>query len=167
MQVCFHLWPQVTAQYLVFTARHGGQRALEPDSIHLVVQQENRLTKAVFGAEVAAHHGCPAAQQHGGDSVQVKAGFHRGREQMLCVLAPLSVHNVAHRIADRAGLTCQHIFDLGICQGQPGFAPHLFPNVIHAANHAEFQTVRSVSRRDGVVDAHEVHRPAAKIHEEH
>ena len=49
MQVCFHLWPQVTAQYLVFTARHGGQRALEPDSIHLVVQQENRLTKAEIG----------------------------------------------------------------------------------------------------------------------
>ena len=27
--------------------------------------------------------------------------------------------------------------------------------------------MRSVSRRDGVVDAHEVHRPAAEIHEEH
>jgi hypothetical protein len=27
--------------------------------------------------------------------------------------------------------------------------------------------VRSVSRRDGVVDAHKVHRPAAEIHEEH
>ena len=33
---------------------------------------------------------------------------------MLCVLAPLPVHNVTHRLADRAGLTCQHIFDLGI-----------------------------------------------------
>ena len=62
MQVCFHLWPQVTAQYLVFTARHGGQRALEPDGVHLVVQQENRLAKAVLRAEVAAHHRCAAAQ---------------------------------------------------------------------------------------------------------
>ena len=86
---------------------------------------------------------------------------------MLCVLATLFVHNVAHRIADRAGLTRQHIFDLGIREGQPGFAPHLFPNVIHAADHAELQAVRSVSRRDGVVDAHKVHCPAAQIHEEH
>ena len=65
------------------------------------------------------------------------------------------------------GLTSQHIFDLGIREGQPGFAPHLLPNIIHAADHAEFQTVRSVSRRDGVVDAHEVHCPAAQVHEEH
>ena len=86
---------------------------------------------------------------------------------MLCVLATLFVHNVAHRIADRAGLTRQHIFDLGIREGQPGFAPHLLPDVIYAADHAEFQAVRSVSRRDGVVDAHEVHCPAAQIHEEH
>ncbi len=63
----------------------------------------------------------PAAQQHGGDGVQIEAGFHRGRQQMLCVLATLPVHNVAHRIADRAGLTCQHIFDLGIRERQPGF----------------------------------------------
>ena len=56
---------------------------------------------------------------------------------------------------------------MGIREGQPGFAPHLFPNVIHAADHAEFQTVGGVSRRDGVVDAHKVHRPAAEIHEEH
>jgi len=86
---------------------------------------------------------------------------------MLCVLATLFVHNVTHRIADRAGLTCQHIFDLGIREGQPGFAPHLLPDVIHAADHAELQAVRSVSRRDGVVDAHEVHCPAAQVHEEH
>ena len=44
---------------------------------------------------------------------------------------------------------------------------YLLPNVIHAADHAEFQAVRSVSRRDGVVDAHEVHCPTAQIHEEH
>ena len=86
---------------------------------------------------------------------------------MLCVLAPLPVHNVAHRIADRAGVTRQHIFDLGIREGQPGFTPHLLPDVIYTADHAEFQTVRSVSRRDGVVDAHKVHCPAAQIHEEH
>ena len=70
-------------------------------------------------------------------------------------------------IADRAGLTCQHILDLGVCQRQAGFPAHLLPNIIHAADHAEFQTVRSVSRRDGVVDAHEVHCPAAQVHEEH
>ena len=99
--------------------------------------------------------------------MKVETGFHRGREQLFCVLAPLPVHNVAHRIADRAGLTCQHIFDLGIRKGQPGFAPHLLPNVIHTANHAEFQTVSCVSRRNGVVDAHKVHCPAAQIHEEH
>ena len=50
---------------------------------------------------------------------------------------------------------------------KPGFAPHLVPNVIHAADHAEFQAVRGVSRRDGVVYAHKVYRPAAEIHEEH
>ena len=70
-------------------------------------------------------------------------------------------------IADRAGLPCQHILDLGIREGQPGFAAHLFSDVIYAADHAELQAVRSVSRRDGVVDAHEVHRPAAQVHEEH
>ena len=70
-------------------------------------------------------------------------------------------------IADCAGLTRQHIFDLGIREGQPGFAPHLFPNIIHAADHAEFQAVGGVSRRDGVVDAHKVYRPAAEIHKEH
>ena len=37
-------------------------RALESDRVHFVVQQENCLTKAVFGAEVAAHHRCAAAQ---------------------------------------------------------------------------------------------------------
>ena len=70
-------------------------------------------------------------------------------------------------MGDRAGVTCQHIFDLGIREGQPGFAPHLLPDVIYAADHAELQAVRSVSRRDGVVDAHKVHCPAAQIHEEH
>ena len=65
-------------------------------------------------------------------------------------------------IADRAGVTCQHIFDLSIREGQPGFAAHLLPDVIHTADHAEVQTVRGVSRRDGVVDAHEVHHPAPK-----
>ena len=74
---------------------------------------------------------------------------------------------VTHRLADRAGLTCQHIFDLGICEGQPGFAPHLLPNVIHAANHAEFKAVCRIGHGDSVVDAHEVHRPAAQVHEEH
>ena len=77
------------------------------------------------------------------------------------------VHNVAHRIADRAGLACQHIFDLRIRKGQPCFAAHLFTDVIHAADHAEFKAVRGIGHRDGVVDAHEVHRPSAKIHEEH
>ena len=47
---------------LALTAQHGGQRALKPDRVHLVVQQENRLTKAVFGAKVAAYHGGTAAQ---------------------------------------------------------------------------------------------------------
>ena len=45
----------------------------------------------------------PPPNQHGGDGVQVEAGFHRGRQQMLCVLAPLLIHNVTHRLADRAG----------------------------------------------------------------
>ena len=27
-----------------------------------------------------------------------------------------------------------------ICQGQPGFAPHLFPNIIHAADHCLLYT---------------------------
>ena len=116
---------------------------------------------------MAAHHRCAAAQQHGGDGVQVEAGFHRGRQQMFGVLTTLPVHDVAHCLADRAGLTRQHIFDLGIREGQSGFPAHLFTDVIHAADHTEFQTVRSVSRRDGVVDAHEVHRPAAEIHKEH
>ena len=70
-------------------------------------------------------------------------------------------------IADRAGLTCQHIFDLGIREGQPGFAAHLFSDVIHTTNHAEFKAVCRIGHRDGVVDAHEVHSPAAQIHEEH
>ena len=52
-------------------------------------------------------------------------------------------------------------------EGVEGFAPHLLPDVIYAADHAELQAVRSVSRRDGVVDAHKVHCPAAQIHEEH
>ena len=69
--------------------------------------------------------------------------------------------------ADRAGLTCQHIFDLRIRERQPCFPAHLLSDIIYAADHAEFQAVRSVSRRDGVVDAHKVHCPAAQIHEEH
>ena len=116
---------------------------------------------------MAAHHRCAAAQQHSGDGVQVEAGFHRGGQQMFGVLATLFVHNVAHRIADRARVTCQHIFDLGIREGQPGFAPHLLPDVIHAADHAEFKAVGGVGCRDGVVDAHKVYRPAAQVHEEH
>ena len=56
---------------------------------------------------------------------------------------------------------------MGIREGQPGFSAHLFPNIIHAADHAEFQAVGGVSRRDGVVDAHKVYRPAAEIHKEH
>ena len=99
--------------------------------------------------------------------MQVEAGFHRGRQQMLCVLAPLLIHNVTHRLADRAGVTCQHIFDLSIREGQPGFSAHLLPNVIHAADHAEFQAVGGIGRRDGVVDVHKVYCPAAQIHEEH
>ena len=70
-------------------------------------------------------------------------------------------------MADRAGLTCQHIFDLGIREGQTGFPAHLLPDVIHAADHAELQAVCRVGHRDGVVDAHEVHCPAAQVHEEH
>ena len=70
-------------------------------------------------------------------------------------------------IADRAGLTCQHIFDLGIREGQPGFAAHLFSDVIHATDHAEFQAVGGVGHRNGIVYAHKVYRPAAQIHEEH
>ena len=44
----------------------------------------------------------------------IESRFHRGRQKMLCVLATLFVHNVAHRIADCAGLTRQHVLDLGI-----------------------------------------------------
>ena len=37
---------------------------------------------------------------------QIETSFHRGGQQMFGVLATLFVHNVAHRIADRAGVTC-------------------------------------------------------------
>ena len=40
-----------------------------------------------------------------------------------------------------------------IRERQPCFPAHLLSDIIYAANHAEFQAVRSVSRRDGVVDA--------------
>ena len=86
---------------------------------------------------------------------------------MLGIFATLSVHNVTHGFADRAGLARQHILDLGIREGQPGFPAHLLPDVINAANHAQFQAVGRIGHRDGVVDAHEVHCPTSEIHEEH
>ena len=45
-------------------------------------------------------------------------------------------------------MTCQHIFDLGIREGQPGFSSHLLPDVIHAADHAAFNQIVQESGLD-------------------
>ena len=65
-----------------------------------------------------------------------------------------------------AGLARQHLFDLSVGKRKSGFLADPLPDLIDAADHPQFQTVRRFRYRQGVVDPHQIHRPAADVHEQ-
>ena len=56
---------------------------------------------------------------------------------------------------------------LGVGEGQPGIPPHLFADLIHAADHAELETAAGGRIRNTFVEPHEIHCPSSDIHEQH
>ena len=65
-----------------------------------------------------------------------------------------------------AGLSSQNTLHLGVGYRQPGIPADLFFRFINAANHAKLQAAAGGSVGDAVVQPHEIHRPAADIHEQ-
>ncbi len=87
-------------------------------------------------------------------------------EQPLGIQPALFVHDAAHLVRQAAGLARQHLLDLGIGERKSGFLTDSFPDLVNAADHSQFQTVCRFRCRQGVVDPHQIHRPAADVHEQ-
>ena len=151
---------------LAHRALNAAQGALKTDGVHPVVQQRNNPTQAVFGADVAVHDAGPAAQHDQRHGVKIEARFHDCGEQPLGIQPPLFVHDAAHLVSQAAGLARQHLFDLGISKRKTCFLTDTFPDLVDATNHPKFQAVRRFCYRQGVVDPHQIHRPAANVHEQ-
>ena len=98
--------------------------------------------------------------------MKIEARFHDCGEQPLGIQPPLFVHDAAHLVSQAAGLARQHLFDLGISKRKPCFLTDTFPDLVDATNHPKFQAVRRFCYRQGVVDPHQIHRPAANVHEQ-
>ena len=64
-----------------------------------------------------------------------------------------------------AGFSGQHALHLGVGNGQPHIPADLFFRFIDAPDHAKFQTPAGRSVGDAIVQPHEIHRPAADVHE--
>lgn len=98
--------------------------------------------------------------------MKVEARLHDCGEQTLGIQPALFVHDAAHLVRQAAGLACQDLLDLGIGKRKSGFLPDPLPDFIDAPDHPKFQAVCRFRYRQGVVDPHQIHRPAADVHEQ-
>ncbi len=156
----------VAVSPLAHRALNAAQGALKTDSVHPVVQQRNNPTQAVFGADVAVHDTGPAAQHDQRHGVKIEARFHDCGEQPLGIQPALFVHDAAHLIRQAAGLPRQHLLDLRVGERKTGFLADPLADLVDAADHPQLQTVCRFRYRQGVVDPHQIHRPAADVHEQ-
>ena len=65
-----------------------------------------------------------------------------------------------------AGLSSQHSLHLGVGNGQPHIPANLFFYLVDAADHPQFQAPAGGGVGNIVVQPHQVHRPAADVHEQ-
>ena len=65
-----------------------------------------------------------------------------------------------------AGLSRQHSLHLGVGNGQPHIPANLFFHLVDAADHPQFQAPAGGGVGNIVVQPHQVHRPAADVHEQ-
>ena len=65
-----------------------------------------------------------------------------------------------------AGLSRQHSLHLGVGNGQPHIPADLFFHLIDAADHPQLQAPAGGGVGNIVVQPHEIHRPAADVHEQ-
>ena len=151
---------------LAHRALNAAQGALETDGVHPVIQQRNHAAQAVFGAYVAVYDTGPTTQHDQRHRMKVEARLHNRGEQTLGIQPALFVHDAAHLVRQAAGLACQYLLDLSIGKRKTGFLPDPLPDLIDAADHSQFQAVRRFRYRQGVVDPHQIHRPAADVHEQ-
>ncbi len=151
---------------LAHTARKLPQNPLESFGVYTVVYQGKSPAQTVLFAHVALDHRRSAAQHDYRDGFEVKPRFHGCREKPFGVEAALFLDDASGVLVHAAGLSRQHSFHLRVGNGQSYIPADLFFRFVNAADHAKLQAAAGGSVRDAVVQPHEVHRPAADIHEQ-
>ena len=151
---------------LAHTARKLPQNSLESFGVYTVVYQGKSPAQAVLFAHVALDHRRTAAQHDYRDGFQVKPRFHGCREKPFGVEAALFLDDASGVLVHAAGLSRQHSFHLRVGNGQSYIPADLFFRFVNATDHAKLQAAAGGSVGDAVVQPHEIHRPAADIHEQ-
>ena len=133
------------------TGLEPAQDALKALRVHLFVREEKSPAQAVLRRNASLGQRCAAAQHHNRDGLEVKPGFHDGREEHFHIAAALLPDHAAGFLVHAAGLSSQHLLHLGVGNRQSHIPADLFFHFIHAADHAKFQTAAGGGIGDAVI----------------
>ena len=108
-----------------------------------------------------------AAHKNGGDCPQVKACLHNGRQDPLCITAPILLDRSLSAFGSMAAaVSIQDTFFIWISVTvQPGTPAHLFHRFINTADNAKLKAAAGSRIRDSIIQPHQVHSPAANVHQ--